>query len=267
MSRNSSGNLAWVDAIGLVIAKRLTNQFGRPIVHLQSGPYTQRKNNPPVGIFFNDPLFHFIGAVDEEGSRDFRFGYFIDRSHSKESGEWHLNVGFEVLNTTLTTRFFMKNIRAGLNRVAMRLHNWLNSKGALSFMSFGLEAEAKYYWDLEDPLDQLIENLKTYGNLGRRKKDVRWAKSRFCVSVELDAFRDFTEDNLLDHGQRIAKASETAFKELSFIYNELFPRMLDPARFSSGQSRALQKVQPDRFCAWDDDTHCQGQSEAAHIKT
>jgi hypothetical protein len=71
-----------VDAIGLMIAKRLTAHYGRPIFHLQSGPYNQSKE-PQVGIFFNDPVLHFVKAVDEEGSVDFRFGYFIERSYQK----------------------------------------------------------------------------------------------------------------------------------------------------------------------------------------
>ena len=250
--------------MGLMIAKRLSQRLGRPFSYFQSGPYNQQKP-PSIGINFSDPIFHFIDPVDAEGSVDFRFGYYVHRYYSKLNDTWIMHAGFELLNQTLAQRFFTRNLRSGADSLAIRLHHWLNGKGDRSFANFGVDVTEKYQWKLDDSLDLLAEQLRAYGELGRRKKGVGWAITRFQIGAEVNAFQNYSEESLEEEADRISKVVADVFEELDFLYKEIFPRHLDPARMSGGQSRALSKVQPDRICSWLDDSDCLGQIEAAHL--
>ena len=219
MSRSSKGNLPWVDVVGLVIAKNLSQRFGRPFSFFQSGPYNQQKP-PPVGVDFNEPILHLIDPLDTKGSVDFRLGYYIHRYYSKKNDTWFMVAGFEILNQTLAQRFFTRNLRSGAYSIAIKLNRWLNLKGGQSYANFGVSETERYEWKLADSLDFLVEQLQAYGDLGRSKKDVGRAMTRFQVGTELPAFENYTEELLVDEAERFSKAISEIFSELDFLYRE-----------------------------------------------
>lgn len=82
VSRSNKANLPWVDAVGERIVEALVDRHRRPMIYLQSGPY---QNNPPfVGIYFNDPILHYVKSSKADHTADFRFGFYIRRWYSND---------------------------------------------------------------------------------------------------------------------------------------------------------------------------------------
>jgi hypothetical protein len=106
VSRSNKANLHWIDAVGAGLAERLSRRFGRPMIYHQSGPYTQ-SGIPHVGIYFNDPIFHYVASAKTSHTSDFRFGYYIERTRDPDTDEHIIMSGFDVVNPTLCGRFFL----------------------------------------------------------------------------------------------------------------------------------------------------------------
>jgi hypothetical protein len=101
-------NLAWVDAVGERIRRRLIDRQGRQFDFHQSGPYTQSKQLG-VAIHFNE---------NESGKPLSRFGYYLGSwlSEPGDAGSRRLTAGFDLFHVSATVALtrVLPNFQANL---------------------------------------------------------------------------------------------------------------------------------------------------------
>lgn len=265
MGRSNKANLPWVDAVGEKIVEGLVDRYRRPMIFLQSGPY---QSNPPfVGIYFNDPILHYVKSSKADHTADFRFGFYIQRCYSKDRGSYTLEAGFDLHNPTLSDRFFFPNLIAHRATVSERLLEWARQTSKSdSYIWFRDADGTDYFTDWEDSASSLEADLLICSDRKNKKDALRWRNINFEAMRELRPFLAHSEETLQEEAEAIASAALCAFEELDFLYDLLFPRGLGPARTSNDQNRALRRKQPARLCSWSPEDNCRGDVQAAHIK-
>ncbi|WP_435008218.1 HNH endonuclease signature motif containing protein [Tundrisphaera lichenicola] len=265
MPRSDKANLPWVETIGAKIAIGLSDRYARPMIYRQSGPYNQSKT-PHVGIYFNDPILHYITPAKPGQKVDFRFGFYLERCFSSDRETQVILVGFDIFNPTLSHRFLMPNIRSQREPIAGKLIAWLRRHRANGgFVRCGIGDGKKHIIYSEDTPEMMAEVLGAYSRSSRKDESSPWKRAHFSAIILLPKYNGWNEVDLINGSSDLADSALTSFKRLDFLYSMLFPRELGPSRVSNGQNRALKSKQPDRRCAWDQNQHCLGDVDAAHI--
>ena len=263
MPRSNKANLPWIDAVGSEVVERLADRYARPMIFRQSGPYNQNKT-PYGGIYFNDPILHYISPTKPGHTVDFRFGFCLQRYFASNLNSYIITSGFEMLNPTLSIRLLMPNIRAERDAVASKLSHWLRFNSG--YVRMGIKEGADYRTFANHDLSELGDALKAYTTLPRNHDSLTWRRLQIVALRDLTQFDGWEEADLLKNAGDVAAAALASFEQLDFLYSLLFPRDLSPTRLSNGQNRALKTRQPDRCCAWAVQDHCVGSVDAAHIK-
>ena len=261
MARSNKANLLWIDAVGGAIAERLSVRHIRPIIYRQSGPYTQDRE-PHVGIYFSDPILHHIAPAGKNQSVDFRFGYYLERSYHGA-----LSAGFENLSSTLAARFLMPNMRRDAASIAKGCQAWLRRQPESGrSIQMGQNGGVAFSRRGDEDLDDLHDALTDFGTLRRNAELLKWRRYRFSATFHLAKYYGWPESRLTRAPLPLLDSILGTFAKLDFLYTQLFPRDIGPARLSNGQNRALKAKQPDRRCSWLAEECCRGVVHAAHIK-
>ena len=79
-------NEPWVDKIGAIVARELSDKYGEDFDYHQAGPYTQ-SNTPHLDIYFKGPSVTRVGPRFPTDKTDLRCGYAIEASFQKKGDQ------------------------------------------------------------------------------------------------------------------------------------------------------------------------------------